>query len=132
MRERFHDLAEKGRHRAGPLGSETGETFGHFTLRHPNGARLFVIAVAGRPGDDPIGQYDHASVSVRKADGSVQADRCPTWEELCWVKDLFWGEEECVVQYHPPKSRYVNQNPFVLHLWRPTTCEVPMPPLACV
>ena len=59
-------------------------------------------------------------------------DRPPNWKEMCFVKDLFWGEEECVIQYHPPESVYVKTHPAVLHLWRPTSESVPMPPLECV
>lgn len=40
------------------------------------------------------GGWEHVSVSF--------ASRCPTWDEMCEVKDIFWTPEECVVQYHPP------------------------------
>lgn len=43
----------------------------------------------------------------------------PTWEEMCELKDVFWKESECVIQYHPPKSEYVNNLQHCLHLWRP-------------
>ncbi len=65
--------------------------------------------------------WDHVSVSF--------PDRCCTWEEMCRVKDMFFREDECVVQYHPPKSQYVNNHPYVLHLWRPQNESVPMPPV---
>ena len=52
--------------------------------------------------------WEHVSVS---ADG-----RCPTWDEMCWVKDLFWTEDECTMQLHPPKSDYVNCHPHCLHI----------------
>ena len=41
---------------------------------------------------------------------------------------MFWDEEDCVVQYHPPKSDYVNIHKNCLHLWRPTDGELPRPP----
>lgn len=44
--------------------------------------------------------------------------RTPTWAEMCEVKDIFWSEEEMVVQIHPKKSQYVNMTE-ALHLWRP-------------
>jgi len=47
---------------------------------------------------------------------------------MCYIKDLFWMPEECVIQYHPPKSKYKNLHPDVLHLWRPTEVEIPLPP----
>ena len=43
----------------------------------------------------------------------------PSWEDMCKLKDIFWGDEECVVQYHPPKSDYVNNLQHCLHLWKP-------------
>ena len=46
------------------------------------------------------------------------AKRLPTWNEMCFIKDMFWGEEEEVVQIHPRKSDYVNITD-ALHLWRP-------------
>lgn len=63
--------------------------------------------------------WEHVSVSLPL--------RCPTWEEMCYVKDLFWDEHECVMQLHPPKSEYVNNCPTCLHLWRPTSQLIPMP-----
>lgn len=64
--------------------------------------------------------WDHVSVSF--------SNRCPTWEEMCQVKDMFFNEDECVVQYHPPKKEYVNVHPYCLHLWRPQNEVVPKPP----
>lgn len=63
--------------------------------------------------------WEHVSVSRR--------DRCPTWDEMCQVKDLFWGPDDCVVQYHPPKRDYVNIHPYCLHLWRQVGVEFPQP-----
>lgn len=63
--------------------------------------------------------WEHVSVSLPY--------RSPTWEEMCKVKDLFWDDEDCVIQYHPPKSEYVNNHPFCLHLWRPPD-KVDTPP----
>lgn len=64
--------------------------------------------------------WEHVSVSVN-------AKRCPSWNEMCYVKDLFWDKEDCVIQYHPPASEYVSTHDYVLHLWRPTTFEQPVP-----
>lgn len=54
---------------------------------------------------------EHVSVEL-------YARRLPTWEEMCEVKDIFWNDEEEVVQIHPKKSEYVNLTE-ALHLWRP-------------
>ena len=64
--------------------------------------------------------WEHVSVSRR--------DRCPTWDEMCQIKALFWDDDDCVIQYHPPRSEYVNNHPYCLHLWRPIGVSLPMPP----
>lgn len=64
--------------------------------------------------------WDHVSVSV---DG-----RIPTWDEMCWVKKLFWNKEETVIQYHPSEKDYINNHPFCLHLWKPQKQTIPQPP----
>jgi len=72
--------------------------------------------------------WEHVSISLAKE------KRCPTWNEMCTIKKFFWNDEDLVVQYHPPKSKYINRNPKVLHLWRKANsnefCE--LPPLALV
>jgi hypothetical protein len=55
--------------------------------------------------------WEHVSIDLYK-------HRLPTWEEMCYVKNIFWDEEEEVVQIHPRKSEYVNMAE-ALHLWRP-------------
>jgi len=65
------------------------------------------------------GGWEHVSVSLK-------SKKIPNWEEMCFVKDLFFGDEECVVQYHPPKSEYVN-NVNALHLWRKQGYDFPRP-----
>lgn len=47
---------------------------------------------------------------------------------MCFIKDLFFGPNECVMQLHPPKSEYINNHPYCLHLWRPQNIEIPRPP----
>lgn len=92
---------------------------GAFSVRTKDGVDLFVIASDG-------GGWEHVSVSP------VGKKRCPTWEEMCYVKSLFWSPDEVVIQYHPAESNYVNQYPYCLHLWRPMHAEIPMPPLVMV
>lgn len=94
---------------------------GIFTIPHHriHGYRYFVIC------SNQLG-WEHVSLQVSKID--EKTTRCPTWEEMCYIKDLFWDETDCVVQYHPAKNEYVNRHPFVLHLWRPTTQVIPIPP----
>lgn len=65
--------------------------------------------------------WEHVSVSTLK--------RCPVWEEMCFVKDFFWGAAETVMQLHPPESDYINNHPYCLHLWRPMDgVQIPLPP----
>lgn len=68
----------------------------------------------------PDSGWEHVSVSLKH--------RTPTWDEMCFVKDLFWEEDECVIQYHPAKSDYVNFHPYCLHMWKPIEIEIPKPP----
>lgn len=64
--------------------------------------------------------WEHVSVSTR--------GRCPTWQEMCAVKALFFKDEETVIQFHPPKSQYVNDHPYCLHLWRKQDAVYDLPP----
>jgi len=108
----FH-VPDKYRIRTGRLASR--EHFGNngaFQIPLKHGQHVFVIA------GDGLG-WEHVSVSRK--------DRPPLWDEMCQVKALFWDDEDCVVQYHPPRSEYVNNHPHCLHLWRPTQAELPMP-----
>jgi hypothetical protein len=65
--------------------------------------------------------WEHVSITMG------EFGKTPPWQAMVYVKNLFWGEEDCVIQYHPPKSKYVNCHPNCLHLWRSTTEEFPMP-----
>lgn len=67
------------------------------------------------------GGWDHVSVSLK--------NRCPTWEEMCTVKRIFFRANECCVEYHPPESRYVDIFPYCLHIWRPQDKEILQPPI---
>lgn len=66
--------------------------------------------------------WEHVSVAPSKK------HIIPSWDDMCMIKDLFFNDEECVVQFHPPKSAYVNNVPNCLHLWKPTDEVMPMPP----
>lgn len=65
-------------------------------------------------------KWEHVSVSNML--------RCPTWEEMCYIKNLFWDEDETVVQFHPKQSEYKNMHPYCLHMWKDTTKEFELPP----
>lgn len=116
MRPILPERIEEGRVISGPLGSDPAwGPYGAFMIYGPCGEELKIIA----SGADETG-WEHVSVSTHR--------RVPNWIEMCFVKNLFWDEEECVVQFHPPKSDYVNNHPYCLHLWKPTRVTIPRPP----
>ncbi len=80
---------------------------------------MSVAWVISADGED----WEHVSVHIYTSG----KDRTPTWAEMCKIKDLFWDDTDCVVQYHPPRSDYVNTHKHTLHLWRPKSGELPRP-----
>lgn len=102
--------------RTGPMGSD--ESYGNLgAFQIPVSAkskRHYTVIVSDECG------WEHVSVSL--------PDRTPSWDEMCTIKALFWGPDDCVVQYHPPRWAYINNHPHCLHLWRSTDAEILMPP----
>ena len=86
---------------------------GWYLIRGPLGAQLKVIASDGEG-------WDHVSVSL--------PNRTPTYEEMDFVRQLFFRDDEAVMQLHVPLSDHVNFHRFCLHLWRPQSVEIPRPP----
>lgn len=121
MRKTLDPRLDAVRIHKGQYGSDPQDgANGAFILRGPNGQPLRILA---SDGVDPVAQgWEHVSVSV------ASMNRCPNWPEMCFVKDLFWGEEETVIQFHPPRSEYVNHHPTTLHLWRNRTDAIATPP----
>lgn len=72
------------------------------------------------------GGWEHVSVCPYKRSYT------PSWDDMCALKDMFFHEDETVVQHHPAKSEYVNNMPNCLHLWRPTEADLPTPPAIMV
>ena len=107
--------------RKGLMGSDdTVGNQGAFIIPHPRIKDYYLNTIAS----DGL-SWEHVSVSVMGTKRKVE--RCPTWEEMCFIKDLFWDEGDCVIQYHPPKSEYVNNHKYCLHLWRSTNQIIPFP-----
>jgi hypothetical protein len=88
------------------------ETGGGGTLKY--GATEFTFIYSFEEG------WEHVSVSTKK--------RCPTWDEMCFFKDIFWSPDEACIQFHPPKRNYINTHPNCLHIWRPMGIELHLPP----
>lgn len=78
-----------------------------------DGSTLKVIASDGEG-------WDHVSVSL--------ATRCPTWDEMEYVRSLFFRDDETVMQLSVPRADHLNFHKFCLHLWRPQHAEIPRPP----
>jgi hypothetical protein len=103
--------------------SEPGDNFGAFdAVPGPSGEWLRIIVSDGK-----LDGWEHVSVSLARAGRA----RLPNWEEMCFVKNMFWELDDCVVQYHPPLSKSIN-NYRVLHLWRSTRHEFPQPPMELI
>lgn len=114
--KKLSSVIEKRRVKKGAFtSSERDGNNGVFQIVTPDRVLLNVVA------SDQDG-WEHVSVSP------ARAKRCPTWEEMCFIKDQFWDEDEVVVQYHPAKADYVKCHPHTLHLWKPIGQEIPKPP----
>ena len=94
-------------------GSIGDATCGVFRVKVRGGPQLRIVASS----DDG---WEHVSVSLEH--------RCPTWEEMAYVKSLFFTDEETVMQLHVPVATHINEHNYCLHLWRPTDVEIPRPP----
>lgn len=95
-------------------------------LCNDDGGQMFVKLNATKKDEyatvvfsDGLG-WDHVSVSFMR--------RCPTWDEMCEIKNMFFRNDETVIQYHPRKDEYVDEHPYCLHLWRWQHGEMLCPP----
>jgi hypothetical protein len=105
---------EQGRVKSGPFGTSKEDGFNGLFQFRINNLPIKVIA------SDGMG-WQHVSVSIH---GS---EMTPSWGVMCKVKDLFWGDDDWVVQFHPAKSEYVNNHNGCLHLWKPVGVAFPKP-----
>lgn len=106
MRRHPNELIEKFRLTHVPASAECrGTNAGAFLVKYGN-IELRVIA-------DDGGGWDHVSVSL--------PHRIPFWSEMAFVKALFWGDDEVVMQLHVGKADHINTHNNCLHLWRPQT-----------
>ena len=91
---------------------------GYFEIKLKTSILTFVVAASNNDG------WDHVSISTR--------ERCPRWNEMQQIKELFFEDDEVVMQLHPEKTEYINLAETCLHLWRPQNVEIPTPPPALV
>lgn len=124
MKTEFDQRIESGRVMFGYFVSARGSPVGVFLVPGPSGRELKIIADNGKdPGG--AGGWEHVSVSIK-------GKHPPNWQEMCWVKDHFWPDDETVLQFHPQRSHYVNIHPNCLHLWRQVGVNHPLPPQVLV
>lgn len=126
MRTKLPKILEAARQQFNGYESPIGERFSAFEIRI---GKQLLRAIASDGSDWvesglKLPAWEHVSVSL--------GHRCPTWQEMSFVKDLFWDEEETVIQFHPPKSDYINVHPHCLHLWKPIGLKLPRPPSSTV
>jgi hypothetical protein len=106
------------------LYGEIGDAFnGYFILPNPNQLSALKLKVIASNG----GGWDHVSVST--------CSRCPTWDEMAWIREKFFEPDEIPVQFGIGRNGsvpYVNNHPYCLHWWRAHHVLYPLPPIAFV
>ena len=107
----------KHRVKTGFYASNDDDKFGFFFIKYKL-SKIPLKVMSSEFGSNQT-DWEHVSVSL--------PNRCPTWDEMCFIKDLFWEDDQTVVQFHPPKSEYVNNHKYCLHLWRNTKNETETP-----
>lgn len=109
--DRWRERSERVLARYHSYGDETCGVFRVPMIGKP--LPLHVVASQG-------GGWDHVSVSL--------PNRCPNWEEMVRVKRAFFEDGEWALEFHPPVTLNISVHPYCLHLWRPQTVEVAVPP----
>lgn len=66
--------------------------------------------------------WEHVSVSPKRQNYT------PSWDDMCALKELFFRDNETVIEIHPAKEEYVNNVKNCLHLWRCYDKEMVLPP----
>lgn len=98
MRSIVPSNLEAGRMRDGFFASHPDMGFnGMFHIMGPCGRLLRIITSDGTCETEKY-PWEHVSVSTQK--------HVPNWEEMCFVKNLFWRDDETVIQFHPAKEHY--------------------------
>ena len=112
MRKEFSDKVEKHRFQLeGYHKTKKGDKQGYFCFKRNGNLYNCIIS------NEMV--WDHVSITLDKK-------RCPTWEEMCWIKSLFFEDDEAVIQIHPAKEDYINVSKTCLHLWK-YQGEFPLP-----
>jgi len=111
--------ANRWRVRTGRMASdETAGWNGYFLI--PIDGQIWQIQIA-----DGMG-WKHLSAT------NAQKHQLPSWQIMVRLKSLFFSDEEWVVMYIPAQEDYVNDHPYVHHLWAPLDEKLPIPPIVLV
>jgi len=86
----------------------------------PRSAAVTLRVIVSTAANPEAEGWDHIFVSL--------PNRCPTWEEMEFIKRTFFLPEEVCFQLHPAEADYINNHPYCLHIWRHATMLVPLPP----
>lgn len=84
-------------------------------FRIPKWGKTFRIIISDGEG------WEHVSVTKEGL------HTCPTWEEMCWVKSLFWEPDEACMQLHVADSDNISDHDYCLHIFRPIGVPIPLP-----
>lgn len=76
-----------------------------YVFSHPETRAILQVVASCDDG------WNHVSVSLE--------NRTPTWDEMCFIKNMFFQPEDLCVQIHPRKSQYINCHKHCLHIWQP-------------
>jgi len=108
--------------------TKPGDPFGMFAVRGPINRALLIVLGNGNG-------WEHASVSVKEKRGRGRA-KLPCWAEMDFIKRMIWDDREAVMQLHVPRDTHVSPGSDhgieVLHLWKPTDAEIPLPTVEMV
>ncbi len=120
MRSKPSKFLERHRERDGELASDESDGMnGAFLVPLPHVRAGGAIVLCSDKGG-----WDHVSVHIE----TPLRQRCPTWEEIDYIRKLFFRGDEWVMQLHAPADKNINVHPYTLHLWRPQNESIPVPP----
>jgi hypothetical protein len=101
----------------GSIGDSKG---GVFAFKSPVDAKVVLRVIAS----SNFG-WDHVSVSPNRK-------RCPTWNEMSYIKRQFFEPDEVAVEYHVAERDHLSLHDYCLHLWRSQLTPHPLPPTTMV
>ena len=116
---------DKYRVRTGPMASDNSYgNNGAFIIPHKH--RILLACVVSDQED-----WDHVSIHVETMRKKKQKwiQRTPTWDEIVFVKDMFFRPDEWEMQFLPGQKDYINDHNYTLHIWRPHNVLIPKPPI---